>query len=344
MESSKESCKVCVTGGAGYIGSSLVHSLLQKGYIVHATLRTLGDEFKVGLLKSFPNAKERLFLFEANIYKPEEFEPAIQGCVFVFHVATPLQHTTGYKYNNLVDATVNSVKTIANACIRSGTVKRLIYTGSVFAASPLNEDGNGYKITMDESCWTPLQLNVPYSNDFLKDYKDAKTKSEQELLKIGEDVKANDHELEIVTLTCGLVGGASYLPHLAGSVLTLLSQVLNNAASYNNALRHMEELLGKIPIVHIDDVWRAHIFCAETPSVQGRFLCARAYISSSEIAKYYQETYPQYCHFNQEYLREFGRDIKFGSTKLEDKGFAYKYSTKNILDDSIEFAKRSNHG
>nr|GEW17740.1 RNA-directed DNA polymerase, eukaryota, reverse transcriptase zinc-binding domain protein [Tanacetum cinerariifolium] len=51
----------------------------------------------VGLLKSFPYAEERLYLFEANIYKPEEFEDAIQACVFVFHVATPLQHATGYK-------------------------------------------------------------------------------------------------------------------------------------------------------------------------------------------------------------------------------------------------------
>lgn len=50
------------------------------------------DESKVGFLRSFPHANARLVLFEADIYKPEELKPAIEGCELVFHIATPLQH------------------------------------------------------------------------------------------------------------------------------------------------------------------------------------------------------------------------------------------------------------
>jgi len=53
------------------------------------------DEFKVGLLKSFPQSQDKLILFQADIYSSVDFEPAIKGCEFVFHVATPLIHEPG---------------------------------------------------------------------------------------------------------------------------------------------------------------------------------------------------------------------------------------------------------
>ncbi|KAK9121808.1 hypothetical protein Syun_019425 [Stephania yunnanensis] len=42
MEKTKNDCKVCVIGGAGYVGSWLTKILLERGYTVHATLRNLG--------------------------------------------------------------------------------------------------------------------------------------------------------------------------------------------------------------------------------------------------------------------------------------------------------------
>ncbi|KAF7062818.1 hypothetical protein CFC21_069380 [Triticum aestivum] len=84
--------RVCVTGAAGYIAAWLVGKLLQRGCIVHATLRSLLDEEKTAVLTVLPGAAERLTLFEADIYNATTFEPAIQGCEFVFLVATPLMH------------------------------------------------------------------------------------------------------------------------------------------------------------------------------------------------------------------------------------------------------------
>ncbi|KAL5572075.1 hypothetical protein UlMin_021672 [Ulmus minor] len=307
----KSGSKVCVTGSVGYIASWLVKKLLDKGYTVHGTLRNLDDVSKVRLLKSFPGANTRLVLFEADIYNPDSFENAIQGCDFVFHVATLLLHSeTSIQYKNTSEASVGAAKSIAMCCTRSGTVKRLIYTASIVSASPFKDDGTAFKDFMDETCWTPFNLSVPFSNHFLKAYEDSKTLTEKELLSFENK---NGGGLEVVTLVCGLVGGD-----------TLLS---------------FTPLNGKIPIVHIQDVCEAHIFCMENPSLKGRFLCASSFISSIEIAAYYQENYPKF-HVEKEYLERPKRNIRWASSKLNDEGFAYKYDVKMILDECINCAVR----
>ncbi|KAM1406099.1 hypothetical protein ACFXTH_000801 [Malus domestica] len=328
------SYKVCVIGGAGYIGSWLVKQLLEKGYTVHATLRNLDDMSKVSLLKSLPDADARLVLFEADIYNPIEFEHAIEGCEFVFHVATPLQHTENSQYKNITEAAIAGAKSIAECCLKSGTVKRLIYTASVVAASPLKEDGSGFGNLVDETCWTPLSLSFAGTNGYRKAYVDSKTLAEREILSYGNQKNGG---LEVVTLACGLVGGDALLPFTSSSVAVFISQLTNSATEYQ-LLRFLEELVGKIPIVHIDDVCDAHIFCMEKPSISGRFLCASSYVSSAEIATYYQQNYPKF-QVKPEYLDGPKREIVWGSTKLEEKGFEYKYCTKMILDDCIRCAR-----
>ncbi|GLT46636.1 hypothetical protein SLA2020_203790 [Shorea laevis] len=117
----KNECKVCVTGGAGYIASALIRKLLDEGCTVHATLRNLGDQYKVGLLRSLPNADTRLKLYEADIYNPNEFKHEIKGCEFVVHMATPLQHQPlSSQFKDTFEAAVAGVKCIVECCIRSG--------------------------------------------------------------------------------------------------------------------------------------------------------------------------------------------------------------------------------
>ncbi|KAL5571390.1 hypothetical protein UlMin_020987 [Ulmus minor] len=332
----KSGSKVCVTGSAGYIASWLLKKLLDKGYTVHGTLRNLDDVSKVRLLKSFPGADTRLVLFEADIYNPDSFENAIQGCDFVFHVATPLLHSeTSVQYKNTSEASVGAAKSIAMCCTRSGTVRRLIYTASIVAASPFKDDGTAFKDFMDETCWTPFNLSVPFSNHFLKAYQDSKTLTEKELLSFENK---NGGGLEVVTLVCGLVGGDTLLSFTPVTSAIIISQLTNNEINYNS-LRYLEELNGKIPIVHIQDVCEAHIFCMENPSLKGRFLCASSFISSVEIAAYYREKYPKF-HVEKEYLEGPKRNIRWASSKLNDEGFAYKYDAKMILDECISCAVR----
>ncbi|GMH00433.1 hypothetical protein Nepgr_002272 [Nepenthes gracilis] len=332
---------VCVTGGAGYIASWLIKKLLQKGYGVHATLRTLDDESKVGLLQSMPGADTRLELFEADIFNPQQFQAAIDGCDFVFHVATPF-HNPNCQYKEVVEGAVAAANSVAKCCIRSGTVKRLIYTASVMSASPVKDDGSGFKDSMDETCWTPLNLSVAFNNEFAKSYTDSKTLAEKEIMKF-ENHSEDGRSIEVVTLACGLVGGDTLQSHLSASLAEFLSPLTNDETAYH-FLRLLEELLGKVPIIHIDDVCEAHIFCMEQPFICGRFLCASSFVQSAEIALHFAQSYP-HLHVKQEYLDGPRRNIRWGSSKLNEIGFEYKYNMKMILEDSLHCGRRlGDHG
>jgi len=68
------------------------------------------------------------------------------------------------QFRSIEEAAIAGVKSIAEICIESRTVRRLIYTGTVVAASPLKDDESGYKDFIDETCWTPLRsLHLPLS-------------------------------------------------------------------------------------------------------------------------------------------------------------------------------------
>ncbi|RWR93182.1 anthocyanidin reductase 2S-flavan-3-ol-forming isoform X1 [Cinnamomum micranthum f. kanehirae] len=328
---------VCVTGAAGFIGSWLVKKLLDKGYTVHATLRNLEDSSKVGLLKRLPHADTSLVLFRADIYNAEEFEPAIRGCAFVFHVATPMLHnnpTSNSKFKDTTEAAIAGVRSILGSCLRSGTVKRLIYTGSIMAASPLKEDGSNFKDSIDESCWTPLHHSFSYSSDLEQAYISSKTLSEKEVLSY---CNIEDGGLEVVSLPCALVGGDTHLSHVPLSIEVVISQLTGKEVQYRQ-LKLLEEMLGSVPLIHIDDICEAHIFCLEQPSMAGRFLCASAYPTIAEMAKYFSDKYPEI-----QIAKEFaGPEIRIdcGSTKLTDMGFQFNYDLKRILDDSVQCARR----
>ncbi|XP_002463149.2 putative anthocyanidin reductase [Sorghum bicolor] len=331
---------VCVTGGSGYIGSWLVRKLLGRGCVVHATLRSLADEKKTELLRALPGAAERLRLFEADMYDADTFEPAIAGCHFVFLVATPMAHDpTSTKYKNMTEATVDAVRIILRQCERSGTVKRVIYTASVTAASPLKEDGSGYKDFTNESNWTPLNLSYEFSNTHLDDYVRSKLLSEKELLSYNESSKDQPRTLvEVVALACAVVGGDTIQTYLWSSLAVVVAP-LTGQAILHNSLMFIQALMGSVPLAHVEDVCEAHVFCMEQASMSGRFLCAAGYPNMRDIVDHFAAKHPDLEIKLTEVTGE-GIRIVPNTSKLEDLGFRFKYGVEETLDCSVECAKR----
>ncbi|XP_052162106.1 putative anthocyanidin reductase [Oryza glaberrima] len=331
--------RVCITGASGYIAAYLVKKLLERGCVVHGTLRNLGDEKKTAPLRELPGAAERLVLFEADMYDADTFEPAIAGCEFVFLVATPLHHDpTSTKYKNTAEATTDAMRIILNQCERSRTVRRVIHTGSVTAASPLREDGSGggYKDFINESCWSPPNLTCDFTNDYLDGYVSSKTLSEKELLSYNGS--SPSPAFEVVTLACAVVGGDTLQPCPWSSIPVILAP-LTGDEPYHNSLKFLQALLGSVPLVHIEDACDAHVFCMDQPSIAGRFLCAAGYPNMKDCVDHFAAKFPDIEIKLKEVIGE-GVRVQADTNKLVDLGFKYRYGVEETLDSSVECAKR----
>ncbi|PRQ57629.1 putative vestitone reductase [Rosa chinensis] len=139
-----EKGKVCVTGGSGFIGSWLILRLLEHGYYVNTTIRLDPD---VSFLTALPGAEERLQIFNADLSNPESFNAAIQGCVGVFHVATPVDFEDKELEPVVTKRSIDGALGILKACLYAKTVKRVVYTSSASAVAFSNKDVED----MDES-------------------------------------------------------------------------------------------------------------------------------------------------------------------------------------------------
>lgn len=79
-----------VTGGNGYIGIQVVATLLNKGFIVHTTVRNLNFQKTAALhalLEKHPAGQ--LKIFEADLLTSGSFAKAMKGCSVVHHIACP---------------------------------------------------------------------------------------------------------------------------------------------------------------------------------------------------------------------------------------------------------------
>lgn len=147
MASNNNDELVLVTGASGYIATHIVKQLLEAGYRVRGTVRSVKDEKKVAPLRKLcPNAKHEVELVEADLNKEEGWLEAVNGCTYVLHTASPFPNTAPKHEDDLIKPAVNGTLFVLRACAGdTSTVRRVVLTSSVAAIAGDNfSDGYTY--------------------------------------------------------------------------------------------------------------------------------------------------------------------------------------------------------
>ncbi|XVF42892.1 hypothetical protein PTKIN_Ptkin01aG0402300 [Pterospermum kingtungense] len=263
--------KVCVTGASGYIASWLVKLLLQHGYTVNATVRDPKDAKKTRHLLALDGANERLHLFKAELLEEGSFDSVVEGCIGVFHTASPCYVDVKDPQAEVIDPAVKGTLNVLRSCAKFPSIKRVIITSSVasviLTGRPLVDD-----VVVDETWFS----DPAFCEESKQWYFLSKTLAEKAAWKFSEE-----NGIDLVTIHPGVVYGPLLQPTLnatAGLVLNLIGaeNIPNETLAW----------------VDVRDVANAHVLAFENPSACGRYCVAGKAIHFSEVVRILRELYP----------------------------------------------------
>ncbi|XP_020096344.1 cinnamoyl-CoA reductase-like SNL6 [Ananas comosus] len=241
---------VCVMDTSAHFGSTLVERLLRRGYTVHAAAYEQGGFDKLKS-KSISCENKRLRVFRSDPFDYQSIVEAMKGCSGLFYTFEPPQDQPSYD-EFMVEVEVRAAHNVLEACARTETMERVVFTSSVTAVV--------WKGTEESRQLTPATPEEVDERDwsepnFCRKFKLwhalAKTLSEKTAWAL-----AMDRGVDMVSVNAGLVVDpmlSADNPYLKGAV-----------EMYDD---------GVLVTVAIDFLADAHIAVYESPSAYGRYLC-----------------------------------------------------------------------
>lgn len=252
---------VLVTGGSGYIAGFLIRQLIENGWPVHTTVRSLKRE---GEVRGWLNVDEdRLRFFAADLENDAGWADAMAGCSHVAHVASPFPLGVPRHPDDLiVPAREGALRALRFA--KAAGVRRFVLTSSMAAiAYGHGKDRDLY----DEADWTNLD------NPAVMPYPRSKTVAERAAR---DWVAAEGGDMEFASVNPAAVFGPLLSDDLSTSI-ELVKQLLE----------------GKVPmcpdigfgIIDVCDVADLHYRALTTPGIRDeRYVCSGPFLKMIDVA------------------------------------------------------------
>lgn len=267
--SDKMSRMSLVTGASGYIASHLVKQLLELGDTVNATVRNLENEKKIGhLLEMQKKWPGKLRLFEADLTVPESFDAAAQGCVTVYHVASPFLMEEQIKdaEKEVIEPALQGTRNVLATVERNINVELVVMTSTVGAIFGDYADA----LKMDNKTLAEQYYNTT-SSPTHNAYHYSKVIAEKEAWRLHEAQTMKRWKL--VTINPGLVLGPSISPNSDSGSLFLLDELMRGKLWFG---------VPKLWFTTVDvrEVAEAHIRATQVATANGRYILAHEDMTS----------------------------------------------------------------
>ncbi len=185
--------KIVVTGGTGFIGSRLVHKLVETGHEVNALVRTSSD------LTSLKDCLGKINLVYGDVTSASSLKGVFDGVDEVYHCAG-ITYMGGKKNPLLQKINVNGTRNVLEASRLAG-VRRVVHVSSITA---VGISGPNRKCD-EESRWNFDMIDLEY----------ARSKHEAEQI-VAEEVKKG---LDCVIVVPAFVFGAGDINFNAGRII-----------------------------------------------------------------------------------------------------------------------------
>ncbi|XP_071727197.1 putative anthocyanidin reductase [Rutidosis leptorrhynchoides] len=321
----------CVTGATGYIGSWLVKSLLENGHTVHATVRNPDCDH---LLKLWGGG-DQLRLFKCDLNEEGSFDEAVQGCHGVFHVAASMDvivkpaDDDEFVQSNVIDPAIKGALNILKSCLRSKSVKRVVFTSSISTLTAKNNQG-GWMPMVDESCQIPIDV-VWNSKTSGWVYVLSKRLTEEAAFQF-----ANENGIQLVSIITTTVAGPFLTSTVPLSIRFLLSPVTGDSTLLP-VLSSVNSRMGSIALVHTEDICNAHLYLMEHDQAQGRYICCTDSCTLSQLVHHFSKVYPSLTSQRVVETEIESVPTQISSKKLTDLGFKYKYGLHEVIQRTVDY-------
>ncbi|CAN0901778.1 Phenylacetaldehyde reductase, partial [Linum grandiflorum] len=231
------------------------------------------DPKKTEHLRALEGASDRLLLFKANLLEEGSFDSGVEGCVAVFHTASPFYHDVKDPQLELIDPALKGTLNVLNSCAKTPSIKRVVLTSSI-AAVAYNGKPRTPDVVVDETWFS----NPDFCRESKLWYVVSKTLAEDAAWKF-----AKEKGMDLVAINPAMVIGPLLQPTLNTSAAAVLSILNAGAQTFPNAT---------FGWVHVKNVAEAHIKAFEIPSANGRYCMVEKVAHYSEVLKILKGLYP----------------------------------------------------